>query len=264
LTGRGRLDTPFGMGVEMRIFLIPCDQTFRPGGAALASFVEALRAQGYVVDPSKPSFSTMTYESMRHHAHAKATGALVMTPANTVARIEQGVGYESFPKDDLAKWFSDREDSDVRIVWPVEHARSLRYPLNKHSPAKADDTSYEIEIRLSREYSYVTSKSIDPFDDVRCACGENLVFEEEEDMRIWRRCRKCGAPFVPSSLGAVVRDPWTQEPTEVRGGATFRFAFVIDCGKCWPDEPGLGIEPELRRLCEAHFAQPFYEVIEVY
>ena len=53
---------------------------------------------------------------------------------------------------------------------------------------------------------------------------------------IWKETYKvCGAAFDPRTRKASVRDPWTNETSRVPGGATFRFALAIDCGKCWPN-----------------------------
>jgi hypothetical protein len=83
--------------------------------------------------------------------------------------------------------------------------------------------------------------------------------------RMRTRCQACGRAFDPSERAATVRDPWTNEESKVRGGATFRFAVVVDCGKCWPaGESGFGANDELRKLCESHFNRSFYEVLDVY
>jgi hypothetical protein len=162
------------------------------------------------------------------------------------------------------------------IVWPVENQGTdpapLRYPLNKPSPVSANDTYFDFELWLGRDHVYKTAEVIDPFEDERCACGAELVYDPESGNeslfyapRMRTRCQNCGKPFEPSERVAIVRDPWTNAESKVRGGATFRFAVVVDCGKCWPeDEAGFGVNEDLRKLCESHFHQSFYEIVEVY
>ena len=102
-------------------------------------------------------------------------------------------------------------------------------------------------------------------------CGAELRHEAESGSeslfyapRLLATCKQCGKPFDPSTRVAKVRDPWTNTESDMPGGATFRFALVVDCGKCWPDDGAFHVHPELRRLCEAHFGRPFDEIPSVY
>jgi hypothetical protein len=176
------------------------------------------------------------------------------------------------PAAELAEFFASESETDMQVVWPVLGDR-LRYPLDEDSPADdPDETYYDIELWLSRDYVYKMSEQIQPFDDDRCGCGAELVYEPEIDgkslfytSRMHARCNQCQKPFDASTRIATVKNAWTNAPSEVAGGATFRFALVVDCGKCWPEaEGGFHIHPDLRALCETHFGQPFYEIANVY
>jgi hypothetical protein len=149
----------------------------------------------------------------------------------------------------------------------------LRYPLDTDSPADdPEETYYDLQLWLPRDYVYKTSEQIAPFADTRCACGAELQYDPEVEGRVLFHtsrmhavCTQCGKPFDAATRATTVRNAWTNEPSSVPGGATFRFALVVDCGKCWPDDAGgFHVHPELRRLCEAHFRRPFYEIVNVH
>ena len=58
----------------------------------------------------------------------------------------------------------------------------------------------------------------------------------------------CKAVFDPRRLAAVVIDGWTGEKRLVYGGATSRFAVVVDCGKAMVKWRSVGAEPALVSL----------------
>jgi hypothetical protein len=234
----------------------------------MASFVETLRRDAWICDPRTSWFSSMTFDSEGPHAHAASTGAYVSALAEGRERtILRG----PFPNEGLADWLSPRREADMRIIWPVERLEAvpLRYPVNAPSPVSREDTYYNFEIWLGRDFVYPTSELIEPFDDEACSCGESLVYHPETEShlfyeaRIRVRCKNCGTEFDPSQRSARVRDPWSDEESEVPGGATFRFAVVVDCGKCFSE--GLsGADEALRKLCEAHFGRPFQSIVDLY
>jgi hypothetical protein len=160
---------------------------------------------------------------------------------------------------------------DRRVRWPVEAhgCTSLRYPLSVPPPSALEEAYYDVELWLADEYVYVTSEAIEPFDDTECACGASLDADGPSDTlfyaeRLRVRCSACGAPHDVSKRVAVWRHPDTRESRSIDGGATFRFALVVDCGKCWPRPADFGVHPDLKALCEASFGQPFYDVLDVY
>jgi hypothetical protein len=109
------------MGVEMRVFLIPRINSFRPNAEALASFVEKLRDGAWVCDPKKPWFPKMTFKTYRHHVHAKTTGAYVETLADGIKRVKEGAGYRPFPHTDISNWFADQSELDLNSL--VDYSR---------------------------------------------------------------------------------------------------------------------------------------------
>jgi hypothetical protein len=272
---------PFGnavdMGVEMRIFLVPRDNAFRPDGAALASFVEKLRAGQWIADPTTPVFGELRFRMTRTSVHAAKTGAYLSKAASSIARLRDGAGITPLPGDErgLANLLASERDSDFILVWPVENlGERLRYPLDQDSPAAdPDETYFDFEMWLARDYVHVTSEQVQPFDDddTRCSCGAALAYDPEgvdENLffasRLMAACKQCGKAFDVSTRIATVRDAWTNAESKVAGGATFRFAVVVDCGKCWPEGGEFHVHPDLRRLTEAHFGRPFYEIVQVY
>jgi hypothetical protein len=226
------------MGVEYKHYLIPKPNSFRPDPEQLTHFISSLAMNKWI-----PS-----------------SGASV--------RTSEGVGKAPFPIS--ADWLRGVWDKDVLLSWPVESLAQaqLKYPLERLA-WPAEETYYEFQIHWSRDYVYHVSELIDPFDDTRCKCGEELGYEEQAhifyDGRLKLNCPRCGVAFEASDLPAVVRDGWTAEEREVSGGATYRFAVVVDCGKAIPDDDvNATIHPELRALCEQEFRRPFDEVGDFY
>ena len=85
------------------------------------------------------------------------------------------------------------------------------------------------------------------------------------DRRISSACPSCGKPFRPQDLVARVRDLRTGVPRDRRGGATYRFAVVVDCGKRfaregWP----IRASKEFLILVQKTLAQRFYQVGDIY
>ncbi len=59
------------------------------------------------------------------------------------------------------------------------------------------------------------------------------------------------------------RDDWGGADIEIQGGATYRFALVVDCGKCF-DGRELRLDSELRSLVETTLDVETYEVADLY
>jgi len=125
-------------------------------------------------------------------------------------------------------------------------ASGLRYPLEP-LPEPGDETYYDIEIHVAPDYVYHWSELIMTFDEEPvCSCGTSAVFELPKgqrqvffaEERIRRKCEKCGEKVNLDKTKAVVRDAWTSRKSRLRGGAAYRFALLVDCGKCLPDSEG--------------------------
>jgi len=52
-----------------------------------------------------------------------------------------------------------------------------------------------------------------------------------------------------AAMPLTLRDGWTGVESRSFGGATYRFALVIDCGKYWPEREAVVI-PEFLALVE--------------
>jgi len=50
----------------------------------------------------------------------------------------------------------------------------------------------------------------------------------------------------------------------IRGGAAYRFALKVDCGKCFVEDAGLAFDPELVALLEEEFGREFLQIGAVY
>jgi hypothetical protein len=252
------------MGVEERAYLIPRNNAYRPPPSLLATFVERLRREEWVGDATRPWFGQMTFKS--NHKHAAATGAYVQRPGDL--RDESKYAALPIARSELEHLFATIADEDRRVRWPVEHLRAtpLRYPLSVASPMSAEDTYYDVELWLGREYIYVSNAA--DFGETLCICGAPLEREVDDTLfyaqRLRLACDTCGALHDVSKRTASWRHPETNSPRLVPGGAAFRFALVIDCGKCWPQSSDFAVHPELKTLCETCFAAPFYELLEVY
>jgi hypothetical protein len=155
--------------------------------------------------------------------------------------------------------------------WDVDDDRAaeLRYPF----VGALDDYPhryYDVEVVERDDLVYYTGQCIDPFDDTTCECGADLEHYDEQatswiDLFLRATCPECGRAVDPSAWPAIVRDGMTGEEREVPGGAAFRFALVIDCGKSLPSQSGpVALDPELLAACRRALGTELYEVSDYY
>jgi len=77
--------------------------------------------------------------------------------------------------------------------------------------------------------------------DIRCSCGAAIQeFEPSGDdpfysSRLPNHCPECHRQVNYAILPVTIRDGWTGVESKAVGGTAYRFAIVVDCGKCWPD-----------------------------
>jgi hypothetical protein len=253
------------MGVEYRHFLIPRPNSFLPEPEQVISLLTGLVEDRWIVDPDSESFPNMEFGWMSSYSFAEKTGAY----AQHTRRY-----WSSFPFPFSANWFGKHHAQDLILCWPVENlaVSGLRYPLNSNQ-FDPSETYYELQLHFSPEYVYRMSEVIEPFTaPIACAqCGEALEFWPQEDdaggifysARLHSCCPRCATPFDVARLSAVVRDGRTGEPNSVPGGACYRFAIVVDCGKCIPG-PNVKVAPRLRNLCQDKLGYSFYEIGDFY
>ena len=254
------------MGVEYQHFLIPEDNTYRPGPEELSRLIDALLDGGFVARAGTDAFRRMTFGTYTPYDNAKQTGCYVHLGSGT---------YSSFPCPCSPRDIASLGERDFKIVWPVESSKDsgLKYPLTPFP--EWGDAYYELELRSSTEFVNHLSGLIEPFDKVTCECGRPLEFDDEAarmaanpvyyDGRIHRLCPSCGRRFRPQELIAQVRDGRTGEVSRRAGGCTYLFAVVIDCCKGfaregWP----IRATEEFRGTVTQALGQAFYEIGDVY
>jgi hypothetical protein len=222
------------MGVEYRHYLLPHDRRFHPDSTQLMELIEAMRAQRWLPTPQvQPDRGDGTF----------------MTPECPDRRGQ------ALPQHLTRDWLDEVMRQDLALRWPVKSTRryDLRYPLQPLPDLDGGDTYYDVWFELSSDYVYRVSDCIDPFETTACPCGTGLEFEVEHDFiwpfRLRSECPACRRPFDPSGLRAAVRNMWTNDERVVPGGATSRFAIVVDCGKAWPRSEDTTADHEFVALC---------------
>lgn len=249
------------MGVELRILMLPKQSSFRPSPDEARQLIEVLQENGWLVRPGSAVVSQMSFKQYSGHEVAKDQGYCAVA-----------VGKKKLFTLPVADLLNRGAAQDLMIIWPVDSLQTsgLRYPLDPLPSRPRADCFYQIQLHFADQYLYRTSEAVEPFDpDPECECGESLAFDVDlaQDpfyaQRLWRECPECGEPFDPSRLVATGRDGWTGEEIETRGGTTYRFALVVDCGKCFGSRPPR-IHDELKRLVEETLDCQFYEVSEPY
>lgn len=224
------------MGVEYRFLLIPRDNTHRPGLDAIQRLIAAWRDNGIAVRPGSPEHQAISANQMTAtQAHAVETGASIRTAS----------GWRSFHDADIG----DTATGELILQWPVSRteAGGVKNPFGLEDE---DGTYFDLELHFADDFVQVANETIDPMDTACSKCGKDLEYwPEGEDIfyagRIRQACPKCATAFHPQDRVAVYRDGETGEESDLEGGATYRFAIVIDCGKCWQTETSGGGAPTL-------------------
>jgi hypothetical protein len=240
------------MGVEYERWLIAKGSVFLPSAAALVKLVERLRKEGWI---------------------GKTGGVAVKTvdaASGDDARARRAAATEPLPAALTAAWLDDPEREELRLVWPVEgEASVLRYPLSQRPEGPV---TYSFELHRASDYVYPTSETIDPVPS-RCVCGEELAFQWDTDevvpafeasSGIFAECEACSRTFDPAKGVAQVQNPFDGSTESIRGGAAYRFALKVDCGKCFVEDASLAFAPELVALVEEEFGREFVQIGAVY
>jgi hypothetical protein len=250
------------MGVEYCHYLIPRPNSFRPSSDQLAAFVDSLMNEKWIAAPGSDAFKKMAAIDGMSLANAEETWARIWLPSGFTAA--------SVPYPLTSQWFQSRLAEDVRIGFPVEHADAIgvTYPLFSDS-GLPNDPYYEIEVHLCNEYVHHSSELIKEVEG-KCSCGASLEYCPDNEIfpgsRFKTQCPECSTVFDPSGIAVEVRDGWTGARSIVPGGAIYRFAVAVDCGKCIPvrKRDPIKANREFVNLCERIFSQKFYEVGDIY
>lgn len=260
------------MGVEYCHYLIPRPNSFRPNGAQLAKLVAALAKDNWIAVPGSDALRQMAIINNTPQDEAEDEWAYLQLPPRYDGRDE------SAPHSLTSDWFEEHLSADLKLIIPVEHADQigLQYALTIDSELP-DDPYYAIQIQACDDYIHHVSELIDAVEAI-CLCGESLEYhpsaDPEEELfgdifyasRIKSQCPHCRNFFDPSNLEVTVRDAWTGAESVIRGGAIYRFAVLIDCGKCIPQPKHSPIRanPSLLDLCQQVLGVGLCEVGDIY
>jgi hypothetical protein len=238
------------MGVEYERYLVAKGNAFSPSAVAVAKLVERLRKEKWI----------------------PAGGQAITTVENTFGddlRAKLAASTAPMPTSVTAEWLDDPDREELRLVWRVESSAQLKYPLTR----RPDGTvSYALELHRAHDYVYPSCETIEPIPTM-CVCGEDLGFHWDDEevvpafgasSGIFAECEACSRTFDPAKGGAILTNPFDRTKTQARGGAAYRFALKVDCGKCFVADPGLAFAPELVSLVEEEFGREFFEVGAVY
>ncbi|HEU4390449.1 MAG TPA: hypothetical protein VFV34_21775 [Blastocatellia bacterium] len=236
------------MGVEYQHYLIPRPNSFAPSAVQIGGLIHQLIADNWLWVPETAISGEVTQR---------------------VPRERGGPERRPIPLPITINWLIEQltRDQFLLLEWNARNIVNLgiKYPFLT-IPVAAEEVYYSLALHWSGDYIYHTSEIIEPFDETRCRCGTDLGFDAQNDVfyesRLRSACPSCGRPFDPSDLTAVSRHPWTGEPLPpVAGGATYRFAVVLDCGKCIPECDGnITLDPAFKESCEMAVSCPLYEV----
>jgi hypothetical protein len=159
---------------------------------------------------------------------------------------------------------------EARIQWPVSDHRTAGtvYPMAPLPVTGGQGAYYDLEIHLSDNFIDVAAESIVGYLDPKCGCGTDLRVEPADadifgHQRILRTCPKCSASFQPQDQEVEMVGGAEEGEMSVAGGVTYRFAIVIECGKCWqPDQTNR--DPKATAafvaLCEQELGCNLYQV----
>ncbi len=230
------------MGIEYSRFMVPTQCSWRPDPKQTSDLIDALRENGWLIDPSSPSLAKMRFKTYRWYPAAAATGFCIKTSDGTKPGNPNVLGA------------LNAETAEYVLSWPVENlsAADLKYPLE---PAfeNSDDAYFDFELHFANDYVYPFVGAFDQ--EPVCQCGQKLVYYDEATkidafaQRIRRTCNLCGYGFDPTGQSASGQSGMTGEIIPIPNAATYRFALVVGCGKAFgAGEPY--IAQELKELVE--------------
>ena len=230
------------MGVETKFFIMPETSGYRPEPSELIALIRSLISAAFLSDPGESS-SKFTWRIGR----------------------DKGEGNLGEMHDRLIQ----HPESDLLIKWSIHSlvASGLCYPLS--DLPELDDVYYDIEIHRSALTLYHTSEIIEPFDGLYCSCGAELseIDAPSNDLyycsRLPLSCSACNSPVDFAKFPMCLRDGWTGAESQAYGGVTYRFAIVVDCGKCWPDK-GAQVNPKLINIIQQAIGKGLRIVQDLY
>lgn len=223
-------------------WLLAKGNVLTPGPAAIVKLVERLRKEKWIPESG---------------GHA----------VKTVDKADAAKATEKQPAPLTADWLAAPDREEMRLVWAVEgDGGRLTYPLTMKPDG---NVTYSIELHRAPEFVYPVADNIEMI-DTTCNCDEDLAFDWDEDevvpafrssVGIFAECEECSRTFDPAQESATIKNPFDESDEEdVFGGAAYRFALKVDCGKSFVADPRLAFAKELVTLFEEEFGRSFYEV----
>jgi hypothetical protein len=230
-----------------------------------AHYVRWLVAKGNMFSPAAASVVKLV-ERLRKEQWIPASGGHAVKTVENTGR--DAAGREPQPAELSREWLEHGDREELRLVWPFEGVTAAggrsKYPLSMRPEGAL---GYTLEVHRADEYVYPTAPNIGKL-QVICNCKEDLSFEWDEEeivpafkdaTGIFAECEECSRTFDPSKGSATITNPFDQSTDDVRGGAAYRFALVVDCGESFVKDPRLAFAPDLVALMESEFGRSFYE-----
>ena len=239
-----------------------------------AHYARWLVAKGNIFSPAAASVVKLIERLKKESWISPQGGHAVKTVENTFgndAAAKRSASTEPLPASLTASWLEEGDREELRLVWSMEGDASspVKFPLSQRPDG---NVSYSLEVHRADEYVYPSANTIARV-PTTCNCKEDLSFEWDEDelvpafgtsTGIFAECEECSRTFDPSKGSAIITNPFDKSTEEVRGGAAYRFALKVDCGKQFVADPRLVFSPDLVALVESEFGRPFYEFGALY
>ena len=87
----------------------------------------------------------------------------------------------------------------------------------------------------------------------------------ERSVGIFAECEECSRTFDPAKELATITNPFDEDDEEdFQGGAAYRFALKVDCGRSFVENAKLTFAKKLVTLFEEEFGRTSYEVAAKY
>lgn len=261
------------VGVEYSRYLIPKPTSTVIGSETIASLIAALASERWLPKRDSPSL-----KSVQHRMPAPDAKA-IRVPSTSFPRtliswikaqpeteyISQFAKLTQSPDAVDANFVRERRDNGglyLQYSFRNLHHDNIRFPLTEPDFV-TPDLYYDLNFYLSNDLVYVTSETLDGFDSTKCSCGAELTFDRIGsvfiDQLLHDRCPDCHKQFMPAQNRFRIAHPMTGEPSYVMGGAVFRFAIELDCGKCIP-KTHFEFHPAFRDLCMRELQCEFIEM----
>jgi len=240
------------MSVTYQHYFIPETAAFHPTSDKLTTFIQGLVDLRFIVDERSFDFGRLISKPT---LGGKTIPGYVLSDRRTVT-----------PSPASATFFEQFLHSDMIIRWQIIDLSQtpVRHPVELFDIEPAQ-TWYNIQLELSHDYIYRTGDGIESFPSTRCGCGAELEFYERNTpfytSKIRSVCPECGLQFDPSTITVELCNGFTGNCSRVPGGATSKFALVVDCDKCVPLCEVSRLHPDLAELCVNTFGCKFRDVI---